>query len=46
MYRYVVKKANDRTGAAVGDYMLLVEPGGAVRVITPEEKQQRLNVPK
>ncbi len=46
MYRYVVKKANERTGAAVGDYMLLVEPGGTVRVITQEEKQQRLKVPK
>lgn len=45
VYRYVVKKTGE-AGKPVGEYNLLVEPGGAVKVLTPDEKKQRLKVLK
>ena len=41
----MVKKTGEG-GKPVGEYNLLVEPGGAVKVLTPDEKKQRLKVLK
>ena len=44
VYRYVVRKTGD-SGKPIGEYNLLVEPGGAVKVLTPDEKIERLKGP-
>jgi hypothetical protein len=45
IYRYVVRKAGAPGSAPLGNYSLLVEPGGAVRVLSEAEKQVRLKTP-
>lgn len=45
IYRYVVRKAGAPGSVPLGNYSLLVEPGGAVRVLSEAEKQLRLKTP-
>ncbi len=42
LYRYVVRKTDEPNKPPLGEYNLLVEPGGAVKVLTPVEKQSLL----
>lgn len=42
MYRYVIRKTDEPNKPPLGEYNLLVEPGGAVKVLTPAEKQSML----
>jgi hypothetical protein len=42
VYRYVVRKTDEPNKPPIGEYNLLVEPGGAIKVLTPVEKQLRL----